>query len=107
MKKEDLAFQRFGRLTALEYVRCQSGQSMWLCRCDCGNQVVVSAGHLKSGHTTSCGCYNRQRTKEANTTHGGTGTRLHNIWFCMKARCCSPNHPAYRDYGGRGITICS
>lgn len=38
--------------------------------------------------------------------HGGTGTRLHNIWLSMRERCNRPNHPYYDSYGGRGITIC-
>ena len=38
--------------------------------------------------------------------HGGTGTRLHNIWLSMRERCYRENHPYYGDYGGRGITIC-
>jgi len=29
------------------------------------------------------------------------------VWANMKQRCLNPNHPAYPDYGGRGITICS
>ncbi len=39
--------------------------------------------------------------------HGGTGTRLHNIWLSMRERCHRENHPHYGDYGGRGITICN
>ena len=29
---------------------------IWKCRCSCGNITYVTAGHLKSGHTVSCGC---------------------------------------------------
>lgn len=32
--------------------------------------------------------------------------RLYRIWAGMKQRCYNPNHPSYRSYGGRGITIC-
>lgn len=39
--------------------------------------------------------------------HGGTGTRLHNIWLSMRERCNRVHHPHYKDYGGRGITICA
>ena len=27
-------------------------------------------------------------------------------WANIKQRCLNPNHPAYPDYGGRGITVC-
>ena len=38
--------------------------------------------------------------------HGDTGTRLYRIWKSMKCRCLNSNHPSYKNYGGRGITIC-
>lgn len=39
--------------------------------------------------------------------HGQTGTRLYRIWKAMKTRCYNSNFPRYKDYGGRGIAICS
>lgn len=27
-------------------------------------------------------------------------------WCNMKSRCLRPSHPAYKNYGGRGITVC-
>lgn len=38
--------------------------------------------------------------------HGGVGTRTHNSWRDMLARCRQPGYPLYRRYGGRGITVC-
>lgn len=38
--------------------------------------------------------------------HGMEGTRIYKIWDCMKQRCKNPNSPNFKDYGGRGITIC-
>ena len=38
--------------------------------------------------------------------HNGKGTRLYSIWKGMKTRCYNKNQPAYRMYGGRGITVC-
>jgi hypothetical protein len=38
--------------------------------------------------------------------HGGTGTLLYRVWSNMKGRCTNPQHPRYRLYGGRGISIC-
>ena len=59
-KRIDLTGQRFGRLTAIEYV----GNSKWLCKCECGNEKIVCRGHLKSGAIRSCGCYNREVAKK-------------------------------------------
>lgn len=49
------------------------------------------------------------RTGELNPNykHGGKGTRLWSIYNGMKSRCNNPNVPAYKFYGGRGITVCS
>lgn len=57
----DLINIRFGRLTVIKYLgrKNKSRQSKWLCQCDCGNQVDVFRGSLRSGATTSCGCYFR------------------------------------------------
>jgi len=31
------------------------GKRRFLCKCFCGNEVVVRLDHLRSGHSTSCG----------------------------------------------------
>lgn len=38
--------------------------------------------------------------------HGMCRTPTHNAWIGMRQRCSNPKHPRYRDYGGRGITVC-
>ena len=38
--------------------------------------------------------------------HGESKTRLHRIWKGMKERCTNSKHKQFKDYGGRGITIC-
>lgn len=38
--------------------------------------------------------------------HGLSHTRLNRIWRAMRSRCNTPTHPAYKWYGGRGITVC-
>lgn len=54
---KDLSGMRFGRLT----VKRQAGldnnsRALWLCKCDCGNEVVVKSTNLIKGSTQSCGC---------------------------------------------------
>lgn len=48
---------KYGKLTAIEYL----GKSMWKCKCDCGNEKIVTTHLLQSGHTTSCGCLRASR----------------------------------------------
>lgn len=38
--------------------------------------------------------------------HGLIGTREYNSWRGMIERCENPKHRQYRDYGGRGVTVC-
>ncbi len=47
---------RSGLLEVLEEAPHSDGRKMWLCRCDCGGEKVVSDNHLKTEHTKSCGC---------------------------------------------------
>ena len=37
------------------------GNAQWLCRCDCGNELVVQGISLRSGNTKSCGCLHPSR----------------------------------------------
>ena len=55
MEKINISGQCFGRLTALRTVEAPGRKTMWECRCDCGNTVVVALGNLRNGHTQSCG----------------------------------------------------
>lgn len=42
-----------------------------------------------------------------NLQHGMSSTRIYKLWSEMKARCEKPDHQAWADYGGRGITVCT
>lgn len=112
LKMVDLTGKRFGRLVVLEFVkRDKYYNSYWKCKCDCGNEIVTPASSLRSGHSKSCGCFMREKSKEIcidrNTIHGKSKTRLYNIWCNIKARCLNPNNPDFKKwYGGRGITVC-
>jgi len=43
---------------------------------------------------------------KAREMHGDYGTRLFNIYNNMKQRCLNKNFKQYKDYGGRGISVC-
>jgi hypothetical protein len=106
-KINDLTGQRFGYLTVVSLSGINKHRrSIWLCRCDCGNEITVQSMCLIQGKTHSCGCYKKELVKKRNTKHGLTKTRLHRIWWGMKQRCCEKSNKAYPNYGGRDITIC-
>ena len=39
-------------------------------------------------------------------THGRWRDKVYQVWGSMRARCNNPTHKAWRNYGGRGITVC-
>lgn len=77
-----------------------------LCRCVCGTEKEVILKNIKSGVSKSCGCVGRQKISERNKTHGKRFTRTWRIWQAMKTRCYNPKVPQYKNYGGRGISVC-
>lgn len=103
----DMAGMRIGRLTVVSRAEnTNQNKAQWLCKCDCGKEVVVSRRHLKDFSTLSCGCYAKEKARERHTTHGMKRTRLYRIWAGMKDRCCNPKSKYWDRYGERGISVC-
>ena len=106
----DISNQRFGKLTAIERCGENGSRSLWRCKCDCGSETVVSISNLRNGHTKSCGCLIVEKVVQANLKHGhkrkNSTDRLYPIWRNIKQRCYLKTHKYYKDYGGRGITVC-
>jgi len=98
--------QSFSRLTVLSRADNRGGQSMWNCLCECGNTKVVESYGLRKGKTRSCGCLSREVAVKSNTTHGMCGTSIYGTWASMLERCSNTSAKAYKNYGGRGISVC-
>lgn len=110
MKVRDLTGQRFGRLIALSYeIKISNSghrNAYWTCQCDCGNKKVIPSSSLVSGCSNSCGCFRKEFIGDTHRKHGMSDTRLYHIFGGMVARCYNPNNKDFKNYGGRGITIC-
>lgn len=104
-KLENLKGIKFGRLLVVER-DLTTKRTKWICKCECGKIKSIQATHLKSGATTSCGCYQKEKASRANNIHGYSGTSLHHRWKAILQRCTNPKAKAYKNYGARGITIC-
>ncbi len=115
----NLTGQTFGRLTVIRRGHnTLAGRPRWLCRCQCGNTVEPRAADLRSGGSKSCGCLqrdstaiavavsNKRRVKHGHCTERRT-SRTYNSWKAMKRRCVNPNTIQWKDYGGRGISVCA
>lgn len=98
-----------GKLTVVYFHGKSKQGNQWLCKCSCGNSVIVSTRDMNSHNKKSCGCLKAEvllnRNKEM-STHNKTNTRLFRIWKGMKFRCYNPNSKDYSRYGARGITVC-
>lgn len=103
----DIRGQTFTRLTVIDRAPdYKNGSARWLCRCECGNEVVAIGQKLRNGRTKSCGCFNVDLAKMRFTTHGESRTRLFRIWGGMLNRCSNPNNVGWENYGARGIRVC-
>lgn len=97
---------RFGRLSIIKEIITDKPNRHFLCQCNCGNTRIIQLGHLRDGHTVSCGCFNIETAKNRKTHGekvGGKITPEYHSWHNAKQRCNNINSPKYRIYGGRGI----
>lgn len=104
-KLSNIIGQKFGRLTVVGRAPNNNRwrMSMWECACDCGSTTITHASSLLSGRTRSCGCLARERF----TKHGLSLHPLYSVWVGMRRRCRDARRSEYKNYGGRGITVCS
>lgn len=101
----NLIGQRFFRLVVFEKI-IKNKKVRWKLKCDCGGETEADTQTLRRGYCKSCGCYQIEKSKQMNTSHGKKGTRVYNIWNSMKMRCINKNQKDYNRYGGIGIKIC-
>jgi hypothetical protein len=111
----DLLGQTFGELTVIARSQRKAPYPYWVCRCTCGRTVDVASTNLRFGHSRSCGCRTKEWASAAlkgkNTTHGltqgGVIPKEYEVWRGMLRRCYESDHPAYKNYGARGIRVCA
>ena len=116
----DITGQRFGSLVAIKPHGHLYGVTAWLCKCDCGEEIVTTTQKLRTGRKTSCGCVSGRRNvrwrPETQRSKGGPSgkrnpknNRLYRIYGHMLCRCCEnkgADERHRRDWRDRGITVC-
>lgn len=97
-----------GKLRVVEYAGTrEDGQALWKCLCECGAECIKSSGGIRQGvKSCSVGC-GITTSNKARTVHGMARGKEWKAWQAAKQRCFNPNHPQYKHYGGRGITMCN
>lgn len=109
--RKDITGERFGKLVAVGYAEThvvgkKTVQTIWECKCDCGNTCYVSQGNLNRGVTKSCGCI---RSKSDGDASRIKKTRLYAIWSGIRSRTGvkrGANEHTKRIYSNRGISMC-
>ena len=67
----------------------------------CGKDFEARISNVNSGHTISCGC------QKGGITHGLSHNHFYKTWKNMMERCYNLKNKNYKDYGGRGISVCT
>ena len=106
----DITGHRYNRLVVLgksgDYWR---DRPLWLCLCDCGEEIQALSNSLRMNNTRSCGCLKIERCRKwgkANKRHGDTGSSEYLSWEGMHQRCYNPSDKNFEHYGARGIGVC-
>lgn len=97
-RADDITGMRFEMLQAIEKVGVHNGHAIWLCKCDCGEFKEVLAKKLKEGKIKSCGC---------KRLGGVSYIPEYKVWRQMIRRCTRPSAEQFKNYGGRGISVCA
>lgn len=111
MKTIDLTGMKFNNLTVIEQAEtkilpCGQHKTMWKCKCKCGKETIVSSHALRNNGILSCRECGIKRSAETRKKLDNKNIRLYHIWNNMRQRCNNPKHNYFKNYGGRGITIC-
>ena len=97
--------KKFGRLTVLRLAGLKGKDRACVVECECGTikEVVQSKLTTKTKAVRSCGCLAKDNHHR---THSGSSHKWYSIWNAMIGRCYRESQKSFKDYGGRGITVC-
>jgi len=111
MKKLNLLGETFNRLFVIDEAETRidnkgKRRTYWTCKCVCGNIKEIDTNALRRGVTKSCGCLTKDNSRVLNLSHNKYNTKEYTAYQKMKERCLNKNSERYKNYGGRGISIC-
>ena len=75
--------------------------ALFLCNF-CGSEFEARVGDIKSGKQNGCLCRSGIKSNGKKDT-----PKLYMIWESIRSRCNCKTNKKYKDYGGRGISVCS
>ncbi len=103
---KDLAGQRFGKLTVIDFAELNKRNYLWNCVCDCGKRLKVNAYNLtkNNGQKSCIGCANKTRAITHGHSIAGLKTRTYAVWSQMLHRCRSRSQKFAYTYGH--VSVC-
>src|SRR5215467_15542474 len=108
-RTQDLTGLPFDRWTVIAFAYYSDGNAYWTCQCSCPAKTIKDCAASTLTHRTSksCGCLRDEMLPLLHRTHGMTKTPEYKAWQQMFVRCYSPKAKSFKDYGARGITVCT
>lgn len=116
-RKNIMIGQRFGTRTVTEEIpERKNGYIIYKVQCDCGDIMALNGSYLRSKNRPCKSCSAKKNTKKGEDhyafKHGKASQRtgkdkMYSVWVAMRSRCNDKNNAQFKDYGGRGIKICS
>lgn len=113
---DDLVGKKYGKLLVIKSAgKSKYGARLWLCKCECGSEILVQTAQLNNGRKTNCGCVKKEYfakqviplAHKANTKYKHpSDSRLYCCWRAMLCRCTKQSDKYFDNYGGRGIRVC-
>ncbi len=99
-------WERYWRLYIIKEIE-QFKKNRYFCvKCKCWNIINVRLSAMRSWHTSSCWCYQKDIVKEYHATHNMTWTKERKTWVWMRRRCYNDKFKQYKDYWWRWIKVC-
>lgn len=95
-QKELILIEDLGMLKPNEKLKYKARMGIY--KCHCGKEFKTFINNVKVNKIKSCGCLYRK--------HNLGSSKIYKVWYSMLSRCTNKNHKYFKDYGGRGITIC-
>lgn len=88
---EKMVGLKYGRLLVLEYLGNRVSPNgfkspMILCKCDCGSKHIFIASKVRTGYSTSCGCFQSENSSKIHTKHGQKANKYGKRGTIMYAR---------------------
>ena len=96
--------QKFGKLEVVAKLKKRNDKGLIRYRsvCQCGNTVKCTGSVLRMGRSTSCGC-----SRKKHNHSGNKKSKTYRCYHNMINRCYDRKNKSYKDYGSRGIKVCS